>query len=470
MARTPPLGPDTETVRNRRSTLVASPIRTSRLPCRAASCLSGDAEIDIALTVAAVPLWMRLSLHKECRSRAKQALDTLETERTRDPRQEMKLRAALGTSTAEAPEMGAAFTKALEIAEGISDTEYQLRALGGLFFFHTASNRHRAALPLAQSFHDLAANRSDPSAELFGEHIMGLAKHFLGDQVGARRHLEQVLTRLTAADHGRDVIRFQIDVQMSTLAFLARVLWLQGFLDKAVRTAEMSIEKAQATGNALSQCYALALAACPIALWIGNLAAAAHYAGMLFDESTKHGLPLWSELGARFKRAVVLRDGRPVTGSRPLQGDPGEIAEPNVRFQTIMGLTELAEALAQAGRVAEGLAIVEAGLAQPEIGWRALELLRLKGELFLLQSNPAVRETAEDLFRQSLDGARRQEMLSCELRAATSLARLMHSQGRDADAIACLKPVFSRFTEGFGTADLISAKQLLDELGRSDRA
>ena len=106
--------------------------------------------------------------------------------------------------------------------------------------------------------------------------------------------------------------------------------------------------------------------------------------------STKHSLPLWSELGARFKRAVVLRGGGPVTGSRLLQAGPDEIAEPNVRFQSIIGLTELAEALAHAGRIAEGLAVVEAGLEQPEIGWRTLELLRLKGELFLLQSNPAV--------------------------------------------------------------------------------
>src|SRR5260221_7086010 len=131
---------------------------------------------------------------------------------------------------------------------------------------------------------------------------MGLARHFLGDQTTARHDLERVLTRYTATDHGRDVCRFQIEVQVSTLAFLARVLWLQGCPDQAVRTAELSIEKAQATGHALSLCYGLTLAACPIALWVGNLAAAAHYAGMLVDESTRHSLPLWSELGARFKR------------------------------------------------------------------------------------------------------------------------------------------------------------------------
>jgi predicted ATPase len=86
-----------------------------------------------------------------------------------------------------------------------------------------------------------------------------------------------------------------------------------------------------------------------------------------------------------------------------------------------------------------------------------------------LQSNPCVTETAEDLFRQALDGARRQETLSCELRAATSLARLLRDEGRSAAAIACLQPVYDRFTEGFDTADLIAAKRLLDELGDAGR-
>ena len=153
----------------------------------------------------------------------------------------------------------------------------------------------------------------------------------------------------------------------------------------------MSIEEAQATGHALSLCYALALAACPIALWVGNLAAAAHYTGMLFDQSRKHGLPLWSEFGARFKRAVVLKGGDLDTGSRLLHAGPDEIAEPNVSFRSFTGLTELAEALAQAGRIAEGLAVVEAGIEQSEGGWLTPELLRLKGELFLLQSNPGSR-------------------------------------------------------------------------------
>jgi predicted ATPase len=71
---------------------------------------------------------------------------------------------------------------------------------------------------------------------------------------------------------------------------------------------------------------------------------------------------------------------------------------------------------------------------------------------------------AEDRFRQALDSARRQGALSFELRAATSLARLLHDRGRSTEGKALLRPVYDRFTEGFDTADLKVAKALLDAL------
>jgi predicted ATPase len=93
------------------------------------------------------------------------------------------------------------------------------------------------------------------------------------------------------------------------------------------------------------------------------------------------------------------------------------------------------------------------------------ELVRLKGELSLLHGMPGAAVSAEIHFRQALNGARDQGALSWELRAATSLARLLRNQRRSADAIACLQPIYDRFTEGFSTADLIAAKLLLDDLG-----
>ncbi|MBT1514069.1 MULTISPECIES: winged helix-turn-helix domain-containing protein [unclassified Bradyrhizobium] len=416
----------------------------------------GDGSIGVALTTAAVPLWMGRSLVGERGSRAKQALGALGTGETRNLREEMRLHDALGVSATEAGEMGAAFTKELDIAARLGDREYQLRALHGLYFYHSGSGRYRDALQSAQRFHDLAANQN---AQLLGERMVGAAKHFLGDQISARRHLEKALAHYAATEQERDVTRFGTDLRISLLGFLARVLWMQGLADQAMQTAEASVGEAQGIGHATSLCYALALAACPIALWVGNQTAAAHYTRILTDQSRQHGLSLLSTFASRFQRVIALKGGDLDTGSRPLR----EIVDPNASFGVLTGLTEQAEALGHAGRIGEGLALLEAGIEQCETGWLTPELLRLKGELLLLQSTPAAVETIEGLFRQALDESRRQDALSWQLRAATSLARLLRDQGRWAEAIACLRPIYDRFTEGFGTADLVAAKQLLDE-------
>ena len=96
--------------------------------------------------------------------------------------------------------------------------------------------------------------------------------------------------------------------------------------------------------------------------------------------------------------------------------------------------------------------------------WPISEVLRLKGELLLLQGATGAAATAEDHFRQALDWAHRQDALSWKLCAATSLARLWRDQGRPTEATALLQPVYDRFTEGFDTADLKAAKVLLGEL------
>jgi predicted ATPase/DNA-binding winged helix-turn-helix (wHTH) protein len=151
---------------------------------------TGEASTGVALTASAFPLWTRLSLLEECLTRARQALGALGTAPTEDPREAMRLQAALGASTPEASEMGAAFTKVLEIARRLGDREYQLRALRGLYFYHTGSGRFRAAQPFALEFHALALRGSDRNDLMFGERMMGVAEHYVGDQINARRHLE----------------------------------------------------------------------------------------------------------------------------------------------------------------------------------------------------------------------------------------------------------------------------------------
>jgi predicted ATPase len=59
---------------------------------------------------------------------------------------------------------------------------------------------------------------------------------------------------------------------------------------------------------------------------------------------------------------------------------------------------------------------------------------------------------AADLFRQALDWARRQGALSWELRAATSLARLLRDRDRIGEARDLLAPIYDRRLSALGLA------------------
>jgi adenylate cyclase len=76
----------------------------------------------------------------------------------------------------------------------------------------------------------------------------------------------------------------------------------------------------------------------------------------------------------------------------------------------------------------------------------------------------AVASAAEACFHQALAIARQQGAKSYELRAATSLSRLLHTQGKAAEARTLLSEVYGWFTEGFGTTDLQEARALLETL------
>ena len=432
---------------------------------------SGDASIGVTLAAAAAPLWMHLSLVDECRSRAKQALEAL-GENREDRRGEMRAHTALAASLmfitgAGVPEVGAAWAKAFELAEELADTEFQLLSLCGLWAFHVNSGRQRMALQVAQRFCIPPISSSRPFAKLLGERMLGVSEHHLGDQPSARRWLEGVLaTPVTSitSDYRR-VVRFQIAPEVMARVFLARTLWLQGDADQAARLALSGVEEARAANHANSLGYILSLGACLIALWRGDLDMADGYVRMLLDQSTRYGLSFWLAFGRCYQGQLVIRRGDVTTGLQLLRTGVGEFIESNTTSRFIAA--QMAEALRQAGRIGEGLAVIEGAIRRSKTDeelWATAELLRVKGELVRMQAIPEASAAAEDQFRHALELSRHQGALSWELRAATSLARLWYEQSRPAEALALLQPVYDRFTEGFGATDLIAAKQLLDAL------
>ena len=314
---------------------------------------SGDASIGLALTAASVPLWFQLSLIEECRRRVDKALSRLEPGQDSDTRREMQLYAALGASLlyTKGPvrETGAAWATALEIARKRDETEYQLRAFRGLWACRITSGEYRIALAFAERFRDLAANQADPADRLIGERMIGTVLHFLGDQTNARRHIERMLADYVAPAHRSHIIRFQYDQRVAGRADLALILWLQGFPDQAMRAAQNAIDHARVIDHALSLCYALAQAACPMALLIGDLVAADRWTAMLLDYSARHALTVWHIRFCCFNGALLIKRGDSNTGLPLLRTGIDELRETGFASRFTAFLSVLAEGLAGAG-------------------------------------------------------------------------------------------------------------------------
>jgi predicted ATPase len=104
-----------------------------------------------------------------------------------------------------------------------------------------------------------------------------------------------------------------------------------------------------------------------------------------------------------------------------------------------------------------GEALDEAVMSSAASGdlWYMPELLRIKGEILEADNRAGMREAAESLYLRAIVLARKQDALSLELRAATSLARL--------------RTVYEQFTEGLETADLKTAHALLDQVRKQRR-
>lgn len=423
----------------------------------------GDALLGVALTTAVIPILIHLSLLLECRSRVEQAIAVLSVNASPDPRVEMKLQAALGASLltigGAVSEIEAPWARALHLAESLGDIDHQLRSLLGLWLLSD-----REALGLAQRFFAVASTLTD---RLFGEFMIGVSSHWMGDLIIARHHLERVIAHDVGDNRGRRIIRFQGDQRLLSRAFVARTLWLQGFPEQAAHVAKSVVAEARAAEHAILLCRAVANAGCPIALWVGNLDLAEHNIDLLLGVSIRHGLALWRAFGKAYRGTLLIRRGDLAEGLPLLRGGFDEFGTAFAGRRVLVFLGELALALGRAGQPSEGLVTIDDAIDRSERGaelWIMAELLRVKGELLSMHGAPGGVEKAEACFRQALDWAAGQKALSWELRAAASLARLLQDRDRPADAITCLQPIYHRFTEGFDTADLRAARTLLGDL------
>ncbi|MDM0104476.1 winged helix-turn-helix domain-containing protein [Variovorax sp. J22R24] len=400
--------------------------------------LAGDPALGVRLTEASTSLAYQLSLLDEYRVRVERALVDIASLETPQPLVELRLQVALGAfagQTRGAHEVArCAFRRAFELAEQTGRTQHRIESLFGLWVGAFASGEYDESLRLAEAMAAAAKTDADAVAMLITDRMTAQSQHCLGHHQVARDFAGRVL------DRSLEQLQFvksklpSVDRRVSMRIILARIQWIEGHPEQAVRTAREAFEFAL-SDVAFGICHALAWAACPVALWTGDVDAARCLTQTLREESTKYALDYWQSWARNYER--VLSHQVPLV-SPP---DPKQVD----MFGTLVA--------SQVG--AASVERVEKG----KVGWCAPEILRAHGEN--LKARGAGASEVEPLFQRSLELARRQGALSWELRTATSLGRLWQEHGRVAPARDLLGSVRARFTEGFATADLRAADALL---------
>jgi predicted ATPase len=319
-------------------------------------------------------------------------------------------------------------------------------------------------LAIAEQGIGLVERLGEPLLLCQAHNIIGQLRRYSGDLAAARRHFEEGLALYDPERDRAKAGRLGLDSGMACHAWLGQVLWQQGFPDAALRHSEDAIAAARAASHPLSEAWALSFAAM-LHQWRGEVTLCLERAEAAVALATEQVIRHYGAHGDVFSGWALVKQGRAEEGFARLRAGIDTHRAMAARVWPLRYVAVLAEACLESGRIEEGLSVVREALAEAEklaIPYYLAELNRLEGELLLASKEPNGGE-AEASFRKAIAIAQAQGAKSLELRAATSLARLLVRQGRCEEAHALLAPVYGWFTEGFDTADLIAAKALLGQ-------
>ncbi|MDR5826115.1 winged helix-turn-helix domain-containing protein [Caballeronia sp. LZ043] len=406
---------------------------------------AGDASLGVALTWACAPLFYQLSLFDEYRRWVNTAL---QTEEAHHPDSAFRLQLALAnadflTQSLKNGVSTNAFRAALALADRHANETRQTDVLYGMIVMKVMSGEYKEADTLCRRLAVLTTSR-DIGWPLY-HRLQALVDTQTGTFASALHHVQRSLS-LYGPRHlmpkFRDPTRY--DARAALISLEARALWLAGYVDDAADVAAQSVEETMTLEHDLSLCCSLASGACPVACWRGDVQELRAYLAILDPLSAKLSLTNWQDQAQCYSYA--LSETRRPKGYRWWTAFEHWAPTAHETLATIDWrlLTPLAIERAKAGAA----------------GWASAEILRALGEREL-EAGIDRNAVPEQLFRKALAIANEQGALSFELRAATSLARILMIRGARSEAEDKLSATLARFSQGNNTRDIKMARGLL---------
>ncbi|MET0349370.1 MAG: hypothetical protein ABW067_06260, partial [Rhizobacter sp.] len=411
-----------------------------------------DPSLGVALTVASAGLWFGLGLVDEYRDRLDQA-DAVRLRLPEDTRRDLHLSLARGHAwlhTRGPTEVSdAALRHALAGAQRLNQANDQLSALWSLYTERMVRGDYAATLALARQFGELVDTAGDAPPRSTHHRMMAMSLHMTGDHAPALEHASRALAAPEVRVPYLHGTAYQVDHRASAMAPMARILWIQGRADDAAEVVAEAVARATGLDHGFSSTFTLALAACPIALWRGDLDEARRYTLLLQDCAARHTLTFWQIWGRMYADVLAWWPRRDAT-------TPDFIRE----YGQHAGRCDMLGTLAPDLLHPQALARVEAGRNR----WCAVELRRAALERAWRAGNDDPAHTGAGL-RACVDDARAEGATSWELRAAITLGEWLRAQGRGGEAVDRLGDALARLPQSHASRDPQRARTLLAEWG-----
>jgi predicted ATPase len=467
---------------------------------------------EAGLVPQAIPYWQRAgqlasqrSAHKEAISHLTSGLEALKTlpdtsERAQD---ELTLQIALGapliaTKGYAASAVEDAYVRALQLCRQMGEPPQLFPVLWGLSAFYGVRAELKTARELSEEVLRLAQAAQDPALLLEAHHALGQYLYFMGEFSLAREHLEQGIALYDPRQHSSLAYLYGQDPGMACLSYLSWTMWVLGYPDQALERSAEALTLAHDLSQPVSLAFAQDFAAA-----LHQLRREVHLtrdrAEAAISLSSEQGFQFWLTAGSLYRGWAVAELGQLAEGILQMQNGLAAFRATGAKLGEPYFLARLSEAYGKGGQADKGLSALADALAtvdNTEERFYEAEQYRLRGELILAQSRvqgvgvsvkaspqfttngstlrtptphhrTLITETeaeAEVCFLKALDIARKQHAKSLELRAATSLARLLQTQGKQCKAQRILADIYGWFSEGFDTADLKDAQAMLDGL------
>jgi len=359
-----------------------------------------------------------------------------------------------------AKEPAVTYQRALMLARGLDLARERFLATWGAWFHNTMTGRVAEASACADDLVEIARELDDTDLLLEAYHAQMPGLLRTGDIPAMRQAAQEVINRYDREHHRDHAYYFGgHDSRVCSQSFLALSLWGLGFPDQAQRMAWQCIEDARSLGHTFSLTHALNMGSLTLLL-LNDVDACQAIADELHPLAESNKFP-WPLAHARFLRGWLRSQrGEVAAGIEEMLravSDPSSAA-----VQTIL-LTLVAAQQLHGAHFDGARATLDRVLTDAQVRFYQPEALRLRGDLSLARSAGSTAE-AEELYRRAITVAAEQSCRAVELRAATSLAKVLGDRGHRAEAREVLGPICGAFTEGFDKPDLIAGRALLATL------